>query len=136
VLGPWQAWQGVVLLASLAMALVGGLGVLLLLERRRQRTTDRWRRRLDRHLQPLRQLGLEPAAGESLGAFCGRVALRHPELEPALVKLEQDYSRLRFAPAGVSGRGPRPWRSPGFALALLVRRLRLSWLTMHHWPHD
>ena len=136
VLGPWQAWQGVVLLASMAVALVGGLGVLLLLERRRQRPTDRWRRRLDRHLQPLRRLGLEPAAGESLGAFCGRVALRHPELEPGLVKLEQDYSRLRFAPAGAGGRGPRPWRSPGFALAQLVRRLRLSWLTMHHWPHD
>lgn len=134
MLGPWRAWQGVLLLAALTVAMVGGLGVLQLLERRRQRTVDRWRRQLDRHLHPLRRLGLEPAAGESLGAFCMRVAQRHPELEAELVQLEQDYTRLRFAPAGARGQGPRPWRSPGFALALLVRRLRLPRLELPQRP--
>lgn len=136
MLGPWRAWQGVLLLAGLAVAMVTVLALLQLQQSWRNRPEDRWRRQLDRRLRPLRRLGLEPLAGESLGAFCARAARRHPPLAAELARLERDYTRLRFERPAGRGPGGRPWRSPGFALALLVRRFRVSWLTMQHKQQD
>ena len=95
LLGRWQAWEGLLLMTGLAIALPPAIWWL-------QRSTvkssgDKLRRILNRCLSHLRRLGIEPRSGESLEDFCTRVEHQHPTLGPTLQHLSDCYGELRFA---------------------------------------
>ena len=95
LLGPWRAWQGVLLMAGLAVALPPAIWWLQ--RQGRTATQDAERRRLERCLRGLRELGVQPQPGETLDSFAARAARRHPALATALAAVCARYGELRFA---------------------------------------
>lgn len=97
LLGQHHEWLGALLVAGLAVS----LGVVLPLMRwsQRRRDADGLRLELDRCLQRLRLLGLEPHPGEDLGSFCRRGGQLRPDLAGLLDELAVTYLRQRFGPA-------------------------------------
>ena len=96
LLGGRRQWLGVLVLATLAATLAGGVALLLWLQRRAVRA-DPWRRELDRCLALLARRGLVPGAHETLARFAGRVGAGRPELAMELARLVEVYQRHRFA---------------------------------------
>lgn len=124
LLGPLLPWLGAVLLLALAIALVGSLALLRLLQGRGQ--DDPARRQLERLLGLLARRGLVPEAGETLSAFAARVQRRRPPLAPELDAFVALYLQARFA-SDAGGRLPaaslRQLRRRRRALGRRLRRL-------------
>jgi protein-glutamine gamma-glutamyltransferase len=97
LLGKRHEWIGVVLVASLALCLALVLPLMRWTQRRRD--ADGLRRELDRCLERLHGLGLDPLPGEDLGHFCRRAGQQRPDLDGVLDELARTYLRQRFGPA-------------------------------------
>ena len=95
LLGRWRAWQGVLLMGGLALALPPA--VWWLERQARTAASDTVRQQLDKYLSALRKLGLTPEPGESLDSFCARAGRKHPPLAATLKALSECYGELRFA---------------------------------------
>ena len=88
-------WQGLWALGAIAAALLLGLWPLLSLLNAGDRG-DRPQRELQRLLSRLQRHGFALQSGESLPAFCQRVAARQPLWRIALAQLCADYQQWRF----------------------------------------
>ena len=97
LLGKRHEWIGVVLVASLALCLALVLPLMRWTQLRRD--ADGLRRELDRCLERLHGLGLDPLPGEDLGHFCRRDGQQRPDLDGVLDELARTYLRQRFGPA-------------------------------------
>jgi transglutaminase-like putative cysteine protease len=105
-----QRWAlGWLILAGLGTGLASGL----LLLRRGQRPGDPLERDLRGLLRLLRELGLQPAPGETLEQLAARAAKRYPSLTQPLSELVACHGQRRFAPAGsgvAARQARRRWR--------------------------
>jgi transglutaminase-like putative cysteine protease len=122
LLGGRRDWLGALILAGIAASLAV---VLPLLRWSQSRPAgDPLRRELERCLQQLRRLGLEPLPGEELGKFCGRAAGTLPELRDALEAMARSYLEDRYSPAVSADRQRLLRRELRGARRLLGRQAR------------
>ena len=122
LLGRWLPWQGILLIANLAVLLAAALWWL-------QRQTpadsnDRQRQELERTLRRLTPFGLQPQPGEDLLQFCERAASAQPAIAMQLRAFARCYTALRFAPRGGRQHTLIRWRQAHRALDAQLRRLR------------
>lgn len=122
LLGPSQRWQGLALLAGLALTLIP---MVWWLQRSPPARRDPDRARLEQVLRLLEQRGLRPNPGEDLPLFCARAGRQLPGLRKQLHRLGASYERLRFSP-GRGARTVRDWREAQRDLALQLRQHRPS----------
>jgi transglutaminase-like putative cysteine protease len=94
-------WQGLIGVLTIGLGLAGALLVVLQLDHR-TRPTDPVRRKLNRCLEPLKPLQLEPQAGETLQQFCQRAGAAEPWLRPLLERLCKTYNGRRYAPETIT----------------------------------
>jgi transglutaminase-like putative cysteine protease len=123
LLGPLLPWLGAVVLVALALALLGSLTVLRLLQGRPR--PDPSRHQLQALLRCLARRDLVPGPGETLGRFMARAEQRLPELAPELRQFAGLYARQRFARPGEAGAPERATvRQLGRLRRVMERRLR------------
>ncbi|MBM5785514.1 MAG: DUF3488 domain-containing protein [Cyanobacteria bacterium K_DeepCast_35m_m1_288] len=98
-------WQGLAAVLGISLSLGAAVLVVLTLEPSTPKH-DPLRQALERCLQPLAQMGLQPQSGETLQQFCRRAWSQEPGLEPVLMALLSTYNQARFsmepAPKGPS----------------------------------
>ena len=88
---------------TIALGLGGALLVVVQLERN-SNSEDPLRRQLNLCLKPLKQLQLEPRAGETLWQFCQRAVTAQPWLRPLLEQLCNAYNGHRYSAEVTSAR--------------------------------
>ena len=120
LLGAWQPWQGLLLMAGLAFLLLPL--VWWLQHQGPSHPVDRQRRELERTLQRLGACGLQLQPGESLDRFCARAGAQLPSAAAELRAVAQAYAALRFAPAAARSRQIMGFRRACRALAIRLRR--------------
>ncbi|MBW0167518.1 MAG: DUF3488 and transglutaminase-like domain-containing protein [Vulcanococcus sp.] len=97
-------WQGLAAVLGIGLSLGAAVVVVLTLEPSTPKH-DPLRQALERCLQPLAQMGLQPQSGETLQQFCRRVWTQEPGLEPVLMALLSSYNQARFS-TEPSAKGP------------------------------
>jgi hypothetical protein len=103
-------WQGLAAVIGLARTLGAALGLLLVIDAAGQQG-DPLRQALNRCLQPLARLGLEPKPGETLLQFCQRASTLEPAIADSLAALNETYSQARFGDLGsVDAKALKPVR--------------------------
>ncbi|QEY32811.1 DUF3488 domain-containing protein [Synechococcus sp. RSCCF101] len=108
LLGGFRSWQGVILVAGLALSAT--LAVAWIRGLDPSGGSDGPRRDLEGLLARLQPIGLQPEPGEGLEHFCRRSAKERPDLAQPLMLLSRDYMRLRCAPGGVNPASRKRWR--------------------------
>ncbi|MBM5784191.1 MAG: DUF4129 domain-containing protein, partial [Cyanobacteria bacterium K_DeepCast_35m_m1_288] len=97
-------WQGLAAVLGIGLSLGAAVMVVLALEPATPKH-DPLRQALERCLQPLAKIGLQPQSGETLHQFCQRAWAQEPGLKPALLALLSSYNQARFS-TEPSAKGP------------------------------